>query len=417
MNREDGSVLVFTFLICTVLLVFLLSLNSSIFSEYRMVTYEKNSFQAQYYAESAIEYLYYLHFDEDTTDDPDFWDNDDELTQDEVTNFLTAIDDHPSDLDIEINDIKRVIDSNQVELIVSLTYNDINRKITATYQQGLSGLADGIFDNSMNAGSEINVHQNTTVDSSKEVTYGPVEVLEGAEEQDGINGDDQGIVIPKNSRRELSEHEQGQIDAMGELIQNIIAHGNMTYGSLVDENGNRLNSINNDVTIQIKENEILDLRKMAFNGVNINIEGNGIILLEDTNFNNNTTVNINYDGENFTDNHAILLSNSNFPNLQLNMQGMIYVNSNDFPEYEGREDKGDFNNNEGINLRGSITAKNNINTGPDGFDLEYDNGFLEVFNEALAQNNIDIPEALLHEDPDLRNTGDISLVDWDESRN
>jgi len=125
MNDQEGSVLVLSFIFMLVLIVLVVAMGMSIGNEFHISRYEQNMTQAQYYAESSIEFASKL-MDDDTK-----WDSStNELLLNEQQNIENLLN------GLQINSLTRETSASGDEFTITstITFNGVSDSLQVTYR-------------------------------------------------------------------------------------------------------------------------------------------------------------------------------------------------------------------------------------------------------------------------------------------
>ncbi|MFP4662179.1 MAG: hypothetical protein ACLFPF_08310 [Halanaerobiales bacterium] len=395
-KNEEGYVLILSMVLMIILVIMTAAMARNINNEVHIARHEENMIETQYIADAAVEYAAANIGNEDAWVSGGSYDiMNGDLTDNFAATFFESGD--------RLETVEKRDDGYIHEIKVTVKHKNITKTIEAVFKD--SNIIDhGIFDNQLAARGKVNVHNaSNEVDDSAPVRAETINdhasnVIDDANEEEGTFTEDG------------EENDEAKaINAIATLYDTLMADDDTyTPDKCLDGEGDKVEKIESNITSNdpiTLSNEVLDLSNINYQA-DINIKGNGIILMNNNN-QNSGTVNINFDPSDptadpttgFTDGYVILISRSGFPSLDMNIKGMIYSGA-------------DFNNNSNLNIQGSIISKDSINTGSK-FALDFDKGFVDVLNTTLLDNGVEIPEELVENYSDDKVS--YNLINWEES--
>ncbi|QTL98547.1 hypothetical protein GM661_11505 [Iocasia frigidifontis] len=143
MGKQGGSVLVLSMVLMLTLIVLAAGMAVTINNEIHISRYEENMLQADYYAESAVEYASYLLADDSKWDD-------NELINEEKAKIVNLL----NGLDIE--KLSRNISGDEYIIDSVIKYNSVSRKLSVTYKI----IFDDVYNNAIANYSNIHFNGN-----------------------------------------------------------------------------------------------------------------------------------------------------------------------------------------------------------------------------------------------------------------
>lgn len=358
MNRQDGSILILSLIFMLALITLVGALSISLNSELRIVNNEQNMVQAQYYAESVIEYAsFYLNNVEDSTTDS-FWTKSGEVSSEkrgEIKNKLKAP-------DLEISSLIRQKDGESYIITTNVRYRGVRDRLMVTYDPAFKWL--GIFDFAMVAGGDLNVN-------------GPIKVKGPLGARDRINN-------KHNADSDSDFFENLDIEDQLALLEEFLE-------AAVDNPGTTRIPSHESYVIEYEDRLVLDIDgKIIYITGNLTIDkhlyimGSGILIIEGSlNQNGDSLLFANYDPHSgtYTDDYAILYFRTGNPNPTTgNFKGMLM----------GRNDVNLITKTaEGFQLIGSTFSGGNLNAN-ENTSIIHDAGYVNVLKELAEKYKIPI---------------------------
>lgn len=359
MRNQDGSILALSLIFMLALIILVIALSVTLNNEVKIVTNEHNLAQAQYYAESVVEYASVFLKDEDPAT-ASFWTGTGEVNPARIGEIKSKL--RASDL--EINSLRRKKAGESYVVSTNIRYKGVRDSLRVTFSPVFQRL--GIFDFAMAAG--INLQANGTVHVDGSIAVG-----------NSING--------KSNVQGATEMFEGlDIEEQLELLEAyleeaVVNPGTISTASLasfpyVHDLGDRLVLDIHDKIIYITGNLTMDKH--------LYIMGSGILIIEGSlNQNAGSLLFANYDPDTgtYTDDFAVMYFRTGHPNPRTgNFKGMLMGKSdvNLITDIAA-----------GFELVGSVFSGNNLNANA-STSIVHDDGYVEVLEHLALNFNITI---------------------------
>ncbi|AZO95686.1 pilus assembly PilX N-terminal domain-containing protein [Halocella sp. SP3-1] len=361
MGKQGGSVLVLSMVLMLTLVVLAVGMAVTINNEIHISRYEENMLQADYYAESAVEYASYLLADDSK------W-NDDELIDEEkakIENLLNGL---------EIEELSKEIVGSDYQLIISGRYNKVNSKLVVIYK-----LVSDLFDFKMfkfpiAAGNIINSNGSG------------IKVEGQVAANKHINGN---IYDYDGNPKDVDDIHANLGDGDEELKTDVLIdyfteakekadYVIESFDTYQDENGNYILYIDHEgkYVLDIDSKVVVVKGNITLNSRDLYIKGSGVLIVSgNLNCNNNYKIYANYENGSYTHDYAISYFEKNLNPKYGRYKGLLVgednlnINSSSINDFE---------------LIGSAFAKNNANA--EGTFI-YDNAYINVLNNIATSKN------------------------------
>lgn len=372
MKRQDGSVLITGLIFMLVLIILVGALSLSLNSELKIVNNEHRLVQAQYYAESVINYASF-YLEEDVSETASFWTGTGEVNPGKVKEIINKL----KAPDLEIISLRRMKDNENYILSTNIRYKGVRDNLMVTFAPFHERL--GIFDKAMAAGGNVNVNGKTKVD-------GPVTAGGDVNNQHNLEGASD---IQENAdiEKELALLE----GFLEEAVKNsgTISISSLEYCEYATDNGDHIILDIDEKIVYITGNLTMDK--------SLYIMGSGFLIIEGSLNQNNGLLFANYNSDTgtYTDDYAILYFRTGNPNPKMgNFKGAMVGKSdvNIITEIA-----------KGFEIIGAVYSGNNLNVN-EGTNVKHDDGFVEVLKKMA--DKYDIPDEIV--------ITTYKMVDWME---
>ncbi len=375
MKGEQGSALVLSLLIISVLSILILSMSIIISNEMRIAGYEHRLVQAQHYIESVIEYAGYFLADDDK------WPQG-ELANDEKERLRTYL------KEIKINWLKREITGDDYIINSSINYEGVYREIKATYGAGFPDL--NIFAYPLAAGNAVNIN-------GKGINIGGEVAANGSiPGQDKIFGLD-GTRLDKDKIHEKllgseEELELGFLQGFFAEVGNKADYYMDSNAFIGDTPGSEIlyKKESGELVLDIQD-KVVVIRGDIILNEDLYIKGSGILIIDgNINFNNDSGIHANHENGNFVADYAITYFTENLSFTCGYYRGMLVA---------GKDLNLDSSAMGNYEIRGGVYAGNNANLSPGRFI--HDDGFVDVLRDIALKK-------------ELKKFIKFRIVDWQE---
>ncbi len=378
MNDQEGSVLVLSFIFMLVLIVLVVAMGMSIGNEFHISRYEQNMTQAQYYAESSIEFASKL-MDDDTK-----WDSStNELLLNEQQNIENLLN------GLQINSLTRETSASGDEFTITstITFNGVSDSLQVTYRIVSDIQNLNIFDYPLASGHITNVNGEIEVD-------GEIAANDTINDNNNVK-DTSGNPLPTGSIHEDLSGDSGELetDVLDDYFADAKTVRTRTIYNFNLFQNDTSNIVNGDCVLNI-DDEIVVIEGNMNLAHDFYAMGSGILVIEGVLNSNGNSFNANYNPLTglYEDDYAITYFEKNI-NLQVgHYKGMLMSKQNLNLNSGGAGEE--------LEIIGSAFASNNLNLNPGTFI--HDDGYVDILGDIAINNNITVGET------------SVEVINWQE---